>query len=471
MQKQSTTATGDPAWKMMKIMALLVWVPAAVAAAEPEAFKFTQYTDFGHGATIVQSDDPVNEFRNTRDFTRPVHGPWLTNPSENSITVTYVARSHSAAGIEYRKKGTQDAFKRQWTRFYGATAYHKRIHAFHLKNLDPATEYEYRFLSGMNSHELSRVWCNTFTNQTLYTFKTVDPELGNYKVFFTADTHGSSRVWLEPMIARSGSKDADLFVMLGDNVDDTLASDAELFITSNFLDEACRVYASKGKAAIFLRGNHECLGIDAWKWGEFFSRPDHVGYYAFRQGPVLFVCLDTPAHHGGTELNQEIAGIYMAEQAEWIAGLKKTEMWNQSTFRVVMSHYPLNLLGGGNQAWFRPFFEEVLNDASRNGRIHAFIAGHEHVQMRRDPNSATVKVTKPHKSIPPVSDKLNFLEIAQEASGAMTMEVTPQKLVFKAHRWRDAEVTLKDHFEVNPDGKVKDLMEVESFPNPPPAER
>ena len=456
-----------PIYIALSFLALAAVCAAEEKPAEQQDFKFDTYTEYRPSLNRIPSDDPGMECPNTRDRTLPMHGPWHTNPGFDSITISYVAAGPSLAGVEYRIRGTTNGFKRVWGTIYGAADYHSHVHSFHLKNLEPATEYEYRFLSALNSYELAKLWCGIFTGKELYSFKTLDPELKNYKVFLTADTHGSSRVWLEPSIERSNARDADLFVQLGDQIEDTMANDAENLIMGSFLDECCRIYASRGKAAIFVRGNHECQGIQAWKYGTYFPRPDGKGYFSFSQGPALFVVLDAPANHGGMPINEVIAGASLAEQAAWLADLKKTEAWRKATFRIVMAHIPMTLGGGDRLA---EIFREVLVDKSKDGRIHLYLAGHMHVQMRRDPGTAAVKVNNPfRKSFPRhLTDEWPFAEVIEDMGGGMTLEVSPEKLTLKAYDWRRHEPRIMDAFEVYPDGHVKDLVEVPVYTEPNP---
>ncbi|MBO5681498.1 MAG: hypothetical protein J6T08_07280, partial [Lentisphaeria bacterium] len=58
--------------------------------------------------------------------------------------------------------------------------------------------------------------------QEINSFKTLDPQKDNYKVFLTADFHGVARLCLDPMYENSNAKEADFFCFLGDNVEDSM---------------------------------------------------------------------------------------------------------------------------------------------------------------------------------------------------------------------------------------------------------
>ena len=50
----------------------------------------------------------------------------------------------------------------------------------------------------------------------------------------------------------------------------------------------------------------------------------------------------------------------------------------------------------------------------------------------------------------------------------MTIDVSPEKLVFKSHNYRTPDGGLFDAFELHPDGTIKDLVETTVFQVPPP---
>ena len=99
----------------------------------------------------VADTNADNNVRHQNDMTVPLHGPWLSLPSENTMTVTWITRVKCAAGIRYWEKGTTNAIER-WNVKCGMPEYTKTIHAFHLSGLKPGTDYEYRLLSNMDRY-------------------------------------------------------------------------------------------------------------------------------------------------------------------------------------------------------------------------------------------------------------------------------------------------------------------------------
>ncbi len=409
----------------------------------------------------IESPDPGKEVRNQFDFTLPLHGQYLTNPAYDSVTITWITRVPCGGGIEYREKGTED-FKRVWQKFYGQIDCSSDLHSIHLENLKPGTEYEYRFVTlpdPFMAYDTS-----VRTGKEIYSFRTLDPQKMNYKVFFLADHHGSARLSLDPMTALSGAQDADFFVFLGDNVEDNM-NHARYFLTQGFLDDVSRKWG-KSKATVFLRGNHDLSGREQYAFGKYFPRKDGKSYFSFSQGNVLFIVLDSMWANANPNVKEQTLSYqdYFREQAEWIQTLKSTPAWKEAEFRIVMAHVATHGGSWGTQ-YMAQFFKDVLNDDTPEGRIHYFLAGHEHACIRIDPRSSATKVSRPPNT-QPFPDDFNYGLLIVNIWDALILEVEPGKLTFTSYDCRN-HGKIRDSFIVTPDGSVKDNMEnIQVFPPP-----
>ncbi len=432
----------------------------APAPAKP---VYTNYMDWQFRAVVVPDTNATERVRHQMDFTVPLHGPWLLNPSPDSITVNWITRVPCGAALDYREQGAPE-FTRVWKTTYGQIDYSSDLHTFHVTGLKPATTYEYRLVSTADKY--FGAYNAAYVGREVYAFRTIDPERDHYQVFVTADFHGTSRLTLDPMIDRCGAGDADFHFFLGDTVEDNL-NDARFYITFGFLDDVSRRWGTR-KPTVYLRGNHDLSGRESYRWGDFFPRRDGKSYFAFAQGPALFVVLDSMAMGYGSPAQREQTDRYLAEQTEWIGALKRQPLWRNSTFRVVMAHYGTH--GTEATKMMAPIFKEVLNDRSAAGRIHLYLAGHEHRYMRLDPRSTDTKVgelsPKARNSLRLAPD-YNYTEVLCALTEGMTIEVAPRKLTIRSHLWNQPAGGLRDAFEINPDGSVTDLMDVKSFPGGP----
>lgn len=425
--------------------------------------KKPSYIDFRWVPVKIESEKPDSEVRNQFDFTLPLHGQYLTNPSSDSVTITWITRVPCGAGIEYREKGSEE-FKRVWKKFYGQIDCSSDLHSIHLENLKPGTEYEYRFVTVPNPFMAYDT--TTRTGKEIYSFRTLDPGKTTYKVFFVADHHGAARLALDPLVEYSGAEDADFYVFLGDNVEDNM-NHARYFMTQGFLDDVSRKWG-KSKPTVFLRGNHDISGREQYDFGKYFPRKDGKSYFAFSQGKVLFIVLDSMWSKASPNMPEQTAAYqdYFREQAQWLRDLKKTQAWKDAEFRIVMAHVATHGGSGGTQ-YMAEFFKDVLNDPSPEGRIHYFLAGHEHSCIRIDPRSADTKVSRP-RGVQPFQGDFNYGLLIVNMWDALILNVEPGKLTFTSYDCRK-NGEIRDSFIVTTDGAVKDNIEgVKVFPPPTP---
>ena len=447
--------------------ALLLAVGSMVATAQNS--PFTKYQDWQLQPVTVHDTNAADNVRNQIDFTKPLHGPWLMNPSYTSMSINWITRLNCAAGIEYREKGTE-AYTRIWQASYGLPAFLSDTHLFHLTGLKPATEYEYRLINALSTYESP--YTGTVVGRDTYSFKTLDPNLSSYSVFVTSDVHGAFRLTLDPMYERSGATNCCLYFLLGDNVEDNMLR-ARYYVTFGYLDDICRLWGAS-KPTAFLRGNHDCWGREATAWGDYFGRPDNRAYYSIAQGPALFILFDPPRDRTRSESAAQVTEEYMRGQVAWLAALKETPEWRNATFRIGMCHYGTRL-GAADYAWFAHYFKDLLNDSSPEGRIHLFLAGHEHHYARNNPRTMDFASLAPFRSktktpLTPeeniararnlytamTTNDYNFCEVSCHVGEAMTIHVSKEKLTVKSVDWHKAD-TLFDAFEIAPDGSVTEL--------------
>ena len=431
---------------------------ASVAAASAHA-AYDGYRDW----ELVQRrvNDDADNVRLHFDFTKPLHGPWLTNPGAGSMTVSWISREKCAAAIEYRARGDAE-WTRRWNTLYGMLDYSRDIHVFHLSGLRPATEYEYRFLSA--SSQYNTAYVGTCVGRETYSFKTFDPAATSYKVFVSADVHGAMRLVADAFWERTDAPEADMFLLLGDNVNDNM-NEPRFYITSGFLDDIVRLWG-KSRPTVFVRGNHDTWGRHAAEgWSDYFGRPDGRGYYAIEKGPALFVVLDWAEEYGlKSAASRETAAAYHAEQVAWFKALKNTDRWQRAKFRIVLSHYGTRI-GSPRDPQFKAFsgdMSEALRDSSSAGRIHLLLCGHEHYYARCLPHVPGYYHNPRHDKpgakahVYPATQDADcpYTEIAGAYCEAMTLEVSESSLKVRSHDVRDAGATDLDGVTIKPDGSA-----------------
>ena len=65
-----------------------------------------------------------------------------------------------------------------------------------------------------------------------------------------------------------------------------------------------------------------------------------------------------------------------------------------------------------------------------------------------------------------------FVDCILDLCDVVTCDVSPEKLLFKAHNWRETDGSLHDAFEIYPDGTVKDAADgIKAYPIPEPPQK
>ena len=428
---------------------------------QPEPTVYTHYQDWRFQPVTTTDPNAFENVRNQMDFTVPIHGPWLTNPSDTGMTVTWITRIKSAGGIEYREKGTEN-WTRLWKTRYGQVDYSSDIQCIHLKDLKPGTEYEYRLMSNLDRYNTA-YYGTICAGREIYTFKTLNPKQASCKVFVTSGFSGSARLTLDPMIERTNAADSDLFVFLGNNTDVGVGYKMRYLITLGFLDDITRKWG-KTKPTLFLRGDRELDGSDSYFYGDYFPRPDGRLYHALTLGPDTVTTTPEP-------VQMEQYKNYLKEQADWLRALKNSEAWKKAKFRVLLGHFsPIELSAPSKN--IGEAFGDILQDASPAGRIHLYLAGHEPIYFRLNPGSKElivgsnafkedVKVISrtAGRAVKLIPEGLACtLAVCHQKEG-MTLEADADKLTVKSFRWSKIDGGLYDSFEITADGKVKNLTD------------
>jgi len=443
------------------LLAAVLAFQAGVVSAE-----YDGYRDWKLVQELVACTNAGDRVRPHWDFTNPLHGPWLSNPAYDAMTVTYISRANCAAGIEFRKRGVA-TWTRRWNTSYGLLDYSGDIHAFHLSGLEPGTDYEYRFVTASSSCETAYV--GTCVGRETYAFRTLDPARDAYKVFVTSDVHGAMRLTGDAMYGRTDAAEADFCLMLGDNVNDNM-NQPRFYITNGFIDDVVRLWGAC-KPTVFVRGNHDCWGrfaVPAWR--DYFARPDGRGYYTVAQGPALFVVLDPNREYSGKSAAAiEVAEAYVAEQLAWLGRIKLTDEWKAAKFRIVLVHYGTRAGNPKVDPVFRHFattFRPELDEVQADRRIHLLLCGHEHHYARFMPrqkgwfhNPRLDRPSAKPRNFPLADDAtFNFTEVALGMNDAVTLEVAPDRLTVREHDASRTDADDLDAFEIFPDGSAKEVV-------------
>lgn len=268
--------------------------------------------------------------RQSRPAHALAHGPWLSNPRADGMTVSWVTAGRVAAELEYRPAGSG-----RWRRLpaglqHGVVSSHETMHVVHLTGLMPGREYEYRLL---NWSSLQLTAQRLSAGGKPWRFRTLDPARREIAFAVCSDIHSNAGL-LERLLRLPVVADTDFFVNLGDML--SLMSGPSAFF-DGFLDVQARLYGAS-RPLLFVRGNHEQIGLFAADYFRVMPHPDGRSYYAFRHGPVCFVVLDAGNDHPDDVVHRNAA--LLAEERQWLAELATTPLYREARWRIAFLHMP-----------------------------------------------------------------------------------------------------------------------------------
>ena len=340
------------------------------------------------------------------------HGPWLTNPTDTSMTVSFGSAGNCGAYLEYRLAGTES-----WMRFpfdcrNGILIRNSRIHVLHLHGLQPGAVYQYRIIT------LHPVTAEANISG-IYTFKTLEPERKNFTFTAFSDLHSNVKT-IRNLLKSDSLKKSDFLVNIGDHL--SCACGQESYYRG-FLDQEAGWCQETGKPLYFIRGNHEQIGTFAGIYQDLLPHPTGKSYFTFCQGDTLFIALDA-----GNDKPDDPAGLFhnaemLREQQEWLKELSGTEMYRNAKWRIVLIHMPV--------------YERRYDSDSAYSLLRLIpetdliLTGHLHRYFTVEPETGICFFKRENRtSVSP--DKLSALTIANDTDTLLQVEVTEDYLEVKA---------------------------------------
>ena len=349
------------------------------------------------------------------------HGPFLFNPDYGRITVSWNTVGMCGSLLDYREDG-----KTEWITVpadvrNGVLEQSHAVHRVELENLIPGASYEYRLKSVRPVSEKVEI----YPPEGSFRFTAFSPDRTEYTFGLCSDLHSDEKTFRELLQLPEG-RAADFWIMLGDFL--SHASGPDAFYTG-FLDTGVKLYA-KEKPLVFVRGNHEQIGLFAADFA-LLGHPSGRTWYVFRQGQVCYIALDAGNDHPD-EPGQE--GIHRNaamtdEEAEFLAKISRTEIWRSARFRVALVHIPL----------FRDAYDsnmtlKLVQAVPADGpRIDLMLSGHVHKYFRLMPDGSLVMPLGPHRDLtaPP---QVSFPVIANDICTGLFGEVTADSITITARK-------------------------------------
>jgi len=315
-----------------------------------------------------------------------VHGPYLQNPWETSMTIIWFTSRPAVGWIEYAPADNFQTFpmfgglvSTARSVRHGLVEANATRHMVRITGLAPGKPYRYRVMAKeIRQFEPYEVLYGDTATGDIHEFRTLDSKKAAFRFQVFQDLHGDV-AQLNGLFQLAGWESADLFFFNGDTMD-SLKNEAAVF--NGFLDFSVGRFAAQ-TPFIYVRGNHDARGAMARRMDDFFPPRDSRFYGSFDHGPVHFIVMDggedkpddSPVYAGLTDFDS-----YRQEQAEWLKAEIRTDAFKKASFRVAIIHFPLYRRGYGSDQLTRlwgPLFNE--------GGLDIVLSGHEHRFSRVDP--------------------------------------------------------------------------------------
>ncbi len=288
-------------------------------------------------------------------------GPWISDMSENRMTVLWTSEVPGTAFVELEDGRTF------YDTFAGRRIF-RRLHSITVDGLQPGQVVRYR-LHGENIEDDTNARDPKFGSSYIGPWeqvKTFDYEAETCRFSVFNDIH--MKVDKYGKLAAQVDSAATDFLFL--NGDIASAGNYELDTLVHYEVEPLGSLAA-GVPVLFARGNHEGRGNNVELVSEIFPNDDPAPfYYTFRHGPVAFIVFDAgetgqnrSVLFSGTEVYED----YLAEQLAWAAKALREPAFRSAPMKICLLHVPMidhedktdYLL----QRWLNVHFVPMLNKA------------------------------------------------------------------------------------------------------------
>jgi acid phosphatase type 7 len=310
--------------------------------------------------------------QNDSEKFRYSHGPYLQEVTETGATIIFTTNKPAFSWVEVIDKS--GAIRKISDSKHGMKSANNTFNTIRIDGLKGASGYSYSLVSKeITKFEPYSVKYGDSIRSGQFRFKTLNITSDKLSFIELSDMHGNNEK-LAKLLKNSELNSAELVIYCGDMVD-YLAKEDQPF--TGFIDKSVELFAGE-KPMIYTRGNHETRGLYSRTMFNYFPRSDNRFYYAFRQGPVFFIILDSgedkedthPVYAGLNSFDQ-----YRADQAEWLKEIVRSKEFIKAPYRIVISHIPPD----SGSKWHGEsevsrLWLPILNKA----RVSLMLCGHQH---------------------------------------------------------------------------------------------
>ena len=359
-----------------------------------------------------------------------VCGPWISDVSQTSFTVSWVTEGNTLSWVEAKEDDGSVFYSSNKQKYFQSVA-GKRItgfkHSVKVSGLKPGTRYIYRICGKAvldQSHAHTIVYGTELALMKDFYVKTFDNDAPTCRFAIVSDIHARDEHFAS-LTADLVADSLDFFAVNGDLVSRIYDINETLH---NAVDPVRKLVSNL--PYMYIRGNHESRGHENYLLTDIFPmREDNGWYYTFRQGPVAFIVLDAGEDKPDDDVEYcELAEFdaYRAAELEWLKEAVKRPEVVSAPIKICLMHIPpyKNKTSWYSQNWANENFVPVLNEAGVNLMLSGHIHHHKLVEAGYSGNKFPILCSSNNERFVVSSDGKTITVEAYDPTGTLTKSYT-----------------------------------------------
>ena len=354
--------------------------------------------------------------------------PWVSNPAAAEMTISFQTVGYCGAFLEYRRIGSEQWIRLPFNCRNGILIRNRKTHILNLTGLHPGTTYQYRVctLHPMTSQELI---------SPVYEFTTLDAEKNSFSFSVVSDIHSKPET-LSKLIENEKTIQSDFLVNLGDFLSCACGTESYL---KGIIDTESQWCCRHGKSLVFVRGNHEQIGLFAGIYQDLLPHPSGKTYYSFCHGNVFFLALDA-----GNDKPDDQAGLFhnaemLEEERNWLQNISKSDAYRSAGWRIVLIHMPA--VNSRYDSFAADSLLRLLPEAD------LVLAGHLHRYFTIEPGANVCDFKRENRRINIEHKPRQCLVAGNDTDTIIHLDVSESRIELNV---RSEDGTFTDHLVINP---------------------
>ncbi len=297
--------------------------------------------------------------------------PVVMAPRTDGVEIVWGIARHARGWVELKRDGE---VRRIGGTGYGFSTQGDKALRVRLEGLTAGTKHTYRIVTEAMDEPAAR------EESAWREFRTLDAAAAQTRFAVWNDTHVNNAT-ISQLDAKTPTG-VDFLLWNGDICNDWHKDET---LVPTLLHPAGTDFTAQ-RPLHFVWGNHDLRGAYGYRLPDYVAAPEGRSYYAFRSGPVAFVCLNTgedKADDHPSFKGRVACEPLRREQAAWLRShVLKTPELRDAPYRVVFCHIPLRWtdenVEGRTYDSFSGRSRDVWHDALVEWGAQLIVSGHMH---------------------------------------------------------------------------------------------